>query len=455
MIFRLVDFLLWLIAGAVLALLIGTSFALTADPFLLALSGALFGALSWAIFNAIRAGRVLIWLRGEGDPRSAPQVGGIWGEVTQRTRRLLKQHLQNTQASDQRLDDFLSAIQVSPNGVLLLDANGQIEWCNATAAEHFGLDAKADVSQHIGNLVRDPLFTAYLTEGDFTHDVKIAGKNNSHARPCRLAVQIHPYGLGRKLMLSNDITAVELSELMRRDFVANVSHEIRTPLTVLSGFVESLQTLPLDDNERGKYLGLMAQQAYRMETLVNDLLILSRLEGSPSPLTDTWLKASALMVICAQEARSLSDVLSLSNPGVGFGQNMAQNFVFEVSPVLEIAGGQTELLSAMSNLINNAVRYTPMGGQIQVVFQLTEHGKAMFSVTDTGSGIAPEHISRLTERFYRVDTSRSRESGGTGLGLAIVKHVVQRHGGELVIKSIVGKGSTFSFTLPAHRVRIA
>lgn len=455
MIFRLIDFVVWQLAGVAIALLIRASLAFTFafDVFLLAFIGALCGSLCWALFNVMRANRVLTWLKKGGDPRVAPELGGIWGEVAQRTRRLLKQHVQNTQTSDQRLDDFLSAIQVSPNGVLLLDANGQIEWCNSTAADHFGLDAKADVSQHIGNLVRDPLFAAYLSADDFSHDVKIDGKNNSQPRPCRLAVQIHPYGFGRKLMLSNDITAVELSELMRRDFVANVSHEIRTPLTVLSGFVESLQTLPLGDLERSKYLDLMAQQAHRMETLVNDLLILSRLEGSPAPLTDTWLSASALMRVCEQEAKSLSNVLSLSLATSGAGQNAAQDFVFDVSPSLEIAGSQTELLSAMSNLVNNAVRYTPMGGQIWVTFPVTEQGKATFSVRDTGPGIAPEHLSRLTERFYRVDTSRSRESGGTGLGLAIVKHVVQRHGGELTIESTLCKGSTFSFTLPAHRVR--
>ena len=454
MIFRLINFLLWQLVGAALILLAGVSFALHADPYLLTLCGAVLGGLSWAVFNAIRAGRVLIWLRAEGDPKAVPELSGIWGEVTQRMRRLLKQHLQNIETSDKRLQDFLSAIQVSPNGVLLLDADGRIEWCNATAADHFGLDATADVSQHIGNLVRDPVFAAYLSEGDFNHDVKISGKNNSHTRPCRLAVQIHPYGSGRKLMLSNDITAVELSELMRRDFVANVSHEIRTPLTVLSGFVESLQTLPLNEGEREKYLGLMAQQAHRMETLVNDLLILSRLEGSPLPLTDVWLKVDELMLICEQEAKSLSDVLNLSTfvPG---GIQTKQRFIFEAHPLLEIAVVRAELLSAMSNLVNNAVRYTPMGGQIRVVFQTTEQGKASFSVTDTGSGIASEHLSRLTERFYRVDTSRSRESGGTGLGLAIVKHVVQRHGGELTIESTLGKGSTFSFALPVHRVRVA
>ena len=441
--------------GAALALLVGASFELRADYYLLALCGACLGGLSWAVLNAIRAGQVLIWLKAEGDPKATPQLNGVWGEVTQRIRRLLKQYLQNTDASDKRLQDFLSAIQASPNGVLILDAEGRIEWCNATAADHFGLDATADVYQHIGNLVRDPVFAAYLSEGDFKRDVKISGKNNSHTRPCRLAVQIHPYGLGRKLMLSNDITAVELSELMRRDFVANVSHEIRTPLTVLSGFVESLQTLPLNEGEREKYLGLMAQQAHRMETLVNDLLILSRLEGSPLPVTDVWLKVAELMLICEQEAKSLSDVLNLSTFVPGGGIQAKQSFIFEAHPLLEIAGVRAELLSAMSNLINNAVRYTPMGGQIRVVFQLTEQGKASFSVTDTGSGIASEHLSRLTERFYRVDTSRSRESGGTGLGLAIVKHVVQRHGGELTIESTLGKGSTFSFALPVHRVRVA
>lgn len=450
MIWRLMGVFVWQLAGAATLSLAGLWFAFGFDPIVLALTGAIGGGFVWVLLHLMRASRVLTWLR-DGDLGAAPQCGGVWGEATDRTRRLLRQHVQNNLASEKRLEDFLSAIQASPNGVLLLDANGQIEWCNSTAAEHFGLDVQTDVSQHIGNLVRDPVFTAYVSTGDYSHEVKITGKNSSYARPCRLAVRIHPYGMGRKLMLSNDITAVELSELMRRDFVANVSHEIRTPLTVLSGFVESLQTLSLNAVERTKYLGLMAQQAHRMQTLVSDLLTLSRLEGSPTPQTDRWFSASSLLAACEQEARSLSDVLSLSTTPSG----PRQELTFEVSPCLEVAGSQTELLSAMSNLINNAVRYTPMGGEIHVTFQLMEHGKATFTVQDTGPGIAPEHLSRLTERFYRVDTSRSRESGGTGLGLAIVKHVVQRHGGELGIESTVGTGSTFSLTLPAHRVRLS
>lgn len=448
MLWRLFGVMVWQLAGAAVVLFAGTQFAFGIDPVLLALIGALFGGFCWVSLLLMRASRVLTWLR-NGDLSAAPQLAGVWGEATDRTRRLLRQHIQNIQASEKRLEDFLSAIQASPNGVLLLDAKGQIEWCNLTAANHFGLDAQSDVEQHIGNLVRDPVFAAYFAAGDYTHEIAIAGKNSSYTRPCRLAVQIHAYGMGRKLMLSNDVTALELSELMRRDFVANVSHEIRTPLTVLGGFVETLQTLHLGEEERSKYLALMAQQAQRMQTLVNDLLTLSKLEGSPNPLMDTWFSADSLVKICEQEARSLSDVLSLSEVSAGARQVL----VFEVSPHLELAGSQTELLSAMSNLVNNAVRYTPLGGTIHVSFQLIAHGKAAFKVQDTGLGIAPEHLSRLTERFYRVDTSRSRESGGTGLGLAIVKHVVQRHGGELAIESIIGKGSTFCFILPAHRVR--
>lgn len=448
MIWRLFGVFVWQLAGAAIVSFVGSWFAFGSDPILLALTGAICGGLGWVLLHLMRASRVLAWLR-DGDLSTAPQLGGVWGEATDRTRRLLRQHVQNTQASDRRLNEFLSAIQASPNGILLLDANGQIEWCNLTAADHFGLDAQADVSQHIGNLVRDPMFVAYYSAGNYTHEITIAGKNSSFARPCRLSVQIHPYGSGRKLLLSRDVTALELSELMRRDFVANVSHEIRTPLTVLSGFVETLQTLPLNETERSQYLGLMAQQAQRMQTLVSDLLTLSKLEGSPTPLSDTWFSASSLVATCEQEARSLSDLLNLSMVTSGGNHTLK----FAVPAHLELAGSQTELLSAMSNLVNNAVRYTPLGGTICVSFELIEQGRAVFTVQDTGPGIAPEHLPRLTERFYRVDTSRSRESGGTGLGLAIVKHVVQRHGGELRIESIVGKGSTFSFTLPANRVR--
>ena len=449
MILRLIGMFVWQLLGAAFVLALRAQFNFDVNTTLLGLAGAIFGGWCWSIFNLARASLVLSWLR-NGEINAVPHVRGVWGEVTDRVRRLLRQHVQNIELSDKRLHDFLSAIQASPNGVLLLDANGQIEWCNQTAAEHFGLDVKADVSQHVGNLVRDPLFAAYFSSGDYSHEITIAGNTGNFARPCRIAIQIHPYGMGRKLMLSHDVTSIELSDLMRRDFVANVSHEIRTPLTVLSGFIETLQTLPLNAEEQIRYLDLMAQQAFRMQTLVSDLLILSKLEGSPSPSGDIWLNASSLMKICEQEARSLSAVLSLSDDSSGRNQM----FVFSVPPNLELAGSQTELLSGMSNLINNAVRYTPLDGSIHVAWKICEAGKAEFAVQDTGAGVAPEHLSRLTERFYRVDTSRSRESGGTGLGLAIVKHVVQRHGGELRIESTLGKGSNFAFSMPAHRVRL-
>ena len=230
---------------------------------------------------------------------------------------------------------------------------------------------------------------------------------------------------------------------MRRDFVANVSHEIRTPLTVLSGFIETLQTLPVNEADRARYLTLMGQQSQRMQTLVNDLLTLSRLEGSPFPDTHHWATTSALLVQCEQDARALSVVL----------KTQASHIKFDNGPACEIAGVQSELYSAMSNLVTNAVRYTPVPGTVHVRWTVLPDGRGEFVVKDTGPGIAPEHLPRLTERFYRIDRSRSRETGGTGLGLAIAKHVAQRHGAELKIQSEPGQGSQFSIVFPAVRVR--
>ena len=245
-------------------------------------------------------------------------------------------------------------------------------------------------------------------------------------------------------MISRDVTAVQLAEAMRRDFVANVSHEIRTPLTVLSGFVETMQSLPLAEEERVKYLGMMSQQAQRMQTLVSDLLTLSRLEGSPAPGQGDWVEASELLSHVVQEARGLSAAIAKPE----------HDIVVAPFEPLKVSGARTELLSAMSNLLSNAVRYTPGGGVITVGWRIREtDGWGEFFVSDSGQGIAAEHLPRLTERFYRVDRSRSRETGGTGLGLAIVKHVVQRHGGQMDVESEIGKGSSFVIALPPVRVR--
>ncbi len=410
--------------------------------------GAWCGAALWMALDTWRAQRLMKVLRT--DPAGLSSRGaGIWGELSDRIRKLLREREQQTNLAKERLQEFLAAIQASPNGVILLDEQGRIEWCNQTAAGQFGIDAERDMLQHLANLVRDPAFVAYLASWNYSRDVIIDATHARHGpanHPVRVSVQVHPYAGNRRMLLTRDITSLEQAEAMRRDFVANVSHEIRTPLTVLAGFVETLQNLPLDAEERSRYLALMAQQSHRMETLVNDLLTLSRLEGSAAPTFGHWTRARALLVQCEDEGRGLSARLA---PKLG------HRLTFAVEGDAEIAGAATELQSALSNLLSNAIRYTPGGGEIEVTWKQLADGRSEYAVRDTGPGIAAEHIPRLTERFYRVDRSRSRETGGTGLGLAIVKHVAQRHGAEFKIESTVGKGSRFALIFPTARLRPA
>ena len=418
------------------------SFADFKDASVPLLLAALVGAYLWLALDAVRGLHLLRWLRA-GDMQQPSPGRGLWAEVADRVRRVVRTHERALAEGERRLQEFLAAIQASPNGVVLLDADCRIEWFNQTASSHFGLDAQRDMLQHFGNLVRDPVFAAYYAAKNFDREVLMAGRDHGGGVQVMLSVHLHVYGEGRSLLLSRDVTAVEQAEAMRRDFVANVSHEIRTPLTVLAGFVETLQTLPLPEDQRSRYLALMAQQAQRMQTLVSDLLTLSRLEGSPPPPADDWVSVALLMAQCEQDAHDLSMVL----------WGTAQSLHFQFDPGLEIAGSTVELHSAMSNLIGNAIRYSPVDKPIDVRFVTTAAGGLMFRVVDKGQGIAAEHIPRLTERFYRVDRSRSRETGGTGLGLAIVKHVAQRHGAALSIDSTPGKGSRFSIAFPPQRVR--
>lgn len=436
--FRLFSFLVLQVAGIGL----GWYASHSGDSWFGALAGALIAGYLWILMDLLRGARLLRWLR-NGEYSEISMGAGAWAEVADRVRRLVRARERAIADSDSRLQDFLAALQASPNGVVLLDGQGRIEWFNSMAADHFGFDPRRDMLQHFGNLVRDPAFASYYALRDFRLDVVMPGREHSSAKPVQLAVQLHPYGEGRSLLLSRDITAVEQAEAMRRDFVANVSHEIRTPLTVLAGFVETLQTLDLNETERTRYLALMAQQAERMQTLVHDLLMLSKLEGSPLPPAADWVGIGRLMAQCEQEANDLSHHLG----------NVSQDIVFHSEADFELAGSDSELHSAMFNLIGNAVRYTPAGKRIDVRWQRRADGAAVFSVVDAGPGIAPEHIPRLTERFYRVDRSRSRDTGGTGLGLAIVKHVAQRHGAELVIQSTPGRGSSFTLNFQPHRVR--
>ncbi|MEY2618173.1 MAG: hypothetical protein RL522_1175 [Pseudomonadota bacterium] len=439
MLFRIVIFMLVLLTGAVLGAMLAGQWG--------AALGVILAAVTWFVADLLRGLRVERWLRHlDGGPDEArfPSMSGLWGDIAQWARRALRASERRTVQAQARLDAFLSAIQASPNGVVLLDAEDRIAWCNQTAADHLGFDAQRDAMQRVLNLVRDPAFVAYLQSADPSQALVIAGRGHTATSPRRVSVQLHPYGEGRRMLLSRDVTVMEQAEAMRRDFVANVSHEIRTPLTVMSGFVETLQNLRLDEAERTRYLGLMATQAHRMQALVNDLLTLSRLEGTPLPRGQEWLPAASLLATCEQEARGLVQVL-----------HKDQDLHFEADPGLLVAVEAPEWASAMSNLVANAIRYTPARGRVEVRWGLLPDGCAEFSVRDTGEGIAPEHLPRLTERFYRVDRSRSRETGGTGLGLAIVKHVVQRHGGELRIESIVGVGSTFTLRLPASRVSVS
>ncbi len=392
------------------------------------------GLIGWLLLDELRAARLLRWIRSASD-REAPRAAGLWGELAYRTERAVRGQERALALERQRLTQFLSGIEASPNGVLLLDADDQITWCSLVAADHLGLDAERDRHQPITNLVRVPEFVGYLKSRVWGDAIRF----NLPGRPDVLSVTVRGYGDDHKLVLSQDISELLRNDLMRRDFVANVSHEIRTPLTVLAGFLETMDNLPLAEAERRRVQTLMRQQTTRMQLLVSDLLTLAQLEGSPRPQVDQWVPVGELM------QRVLADAQSLSA-----GRHRLHLHGLDRST---LAGAETELQSALGNLLTNAVRYTPEGGRIDLSWQTHAEGAGELTVRDTGIGIAREHLPRLTERFYRIDGSRSRETGGTGLGLAIVKHVMQRHGGTLEISSAPGKGSCFSLRFPSGRVR--
>ncbi|MDE2367453.1 MAG: phosphate regulon sensor histidine kinase PhoR [Burkholderiales bacterium] len=423
--------LMLVVIGSLVGLLVG---AIAGQAVTGVLAGGLFVVAGIVMRDSWRGQNLMGWLRGPLD-EPAPRHAGFWGELSYRTEKALRTREAQARQERDRLAQFLSAIEASPNGVLMLDADDQIDWCNSVAAEHFGLDPERDRRQRVTNLVRSPAFVAHLQAGQYDDAVTFAGPLGRTT----LSVLVRPYGEGMKLVLTQDITERERTEAMRRDFVANVSHEIRTPLTVVAGFIETLSTLRLSEPERQRVLALMAQQTDRMQALVGDLLTLAKLEGSPNPAADGWLSMAAVM------KRASSDAITLS----------AGRHPIEVSggEDAELAGSEPELHSAIANLLHNAVRYTPDGGRIQMRWQWRADGGAELVVIDSGIGIAREHLPRLTERFYRVDGSRSRDTGGTGLGLAIVKHVAHRHGGEIVIQSEPGKGSTFKLQFPAWRLR--
>jgi two-component system phosphate regulon sensor histidine kinase PhoR len=338
----------------------------------------------------------------------------------------------------QTIERFASAAQAIPDGMVVLDRDDRIRWSNPSAQALLGLDPKRDVGAPIANLARQPEFVGYLERGDYSNAVTITSQRDV---PLTLSLQIVPFGAEEKLLIVRDITQLEAVARMRRDFIANVSHELKTPLTVVAGFLETMQDLELEPRQRDRYLALMAEQARSMQRLVDDLLTLSALESEQNAPAESEFAVAPLLLELSADARSLSG----RRHRIGVGDIDAATLV----------GSRDELASAFGNLVSNAVRYTPEGGAITLAWRMEPDGTGVFTVTDSGIGIAPEHLPRLTERFYRVDRSRSRATGGTGLGLSIVKHVLLRHQAELAIDSEPGRGSTFSVRVPARRVRRA
>ena len=402
--------------------------------------GALLAALFFSMFMLINLALHLrqlealdYWLA-DSDQRIVPNGSGLWEEVFTRLNRMVRQHRKEHEQRVAALQHMEQATSALPEGVAILDEAYHIEWCNPLAERHFGLDCKRDIGQQITYLARQPEFVQYLALHEFSEPLVLCGARQNGLT---LSIKLIHYGDNKLLLISRDITHLERIETMRRDFVANVSHELRTPLTVVNGFVETLHDMPnLENSMARRALHLMGEQMYRMEQLVDDLLTLSKLEDTLNALQEEAVDVARLLRTLHQEGQSLSA-----------GKHTLR---LELASSCALLGNADELRSAFGNLISNAIRYTPHGGEILVSWH--EQGEQpVFSVQDSGIGISPQHIPRLTERFYRVDRSRSRETGGTGLGLAIVKHIVSRHKARLEIVSEEGKGSTFSIVFSSSR----
>ena len=366
------------------------------------------------------------------DPKSAklPDGWGEWTPVFSRLYRLRRDDEKNQAELTEWLARFRQAMHLLPDGVVIMDDVLFLEWCNPAAEEHLGLRHDRDKGMRVTNLVRSPDFMDYLILGRYDQPLTL------NFRGRKLVVHIIPFENRRQILVTHDITETQRAEMMRRDFIANASHELRTPLTVIAGFLEIAASMELDAETRAAHLKLMTEQSHRMQHLIEDMLTLSRLESVDHPMRPEHVNIPALLEQVLHEARALSG-----------GKH-------EISLELhggDVMGNMDELHSAFGNLASNAVRYTPAGGTIKLRWEDTPTG-VQFQVQDTGIGINPEHISRLTERFYRVDKSRSRETQGTGLGLAIVKHVLLRHSGKLNISSEAGQGSTFTVSLPKSLV---
>ena len=422
----------WILASiAAASVLFG---ALTGRPFLVAAIG--FGLYIVATLRHLR--QLHRWLldRQSGD---IPDAGGLWGDVFDELYRGAKQTRRREAQLSEMLTRFQSAASAMPDAVAIVSRAGEIEWANPAAERLLGIRYPQDRGMRLLNLLRHPDFAHYLHKGEYSEPIEIESPESDQIY---LSVQITPFGSHQQLVIGRDVTQLARLEQMRRTFVANVSHELRTPLTVLGGYVETLRQIEkIRPEDLRKHLTVMHEQSARMQRLVDDLLTLSKLETSPARTQDETVDVPALLAGLKEQAEILS----------GESRHIV---TLEADPDLKLLGSREELTSAFLNLINNAIRYTPAGGTVRLTWR-ARNGGAEFIVADSGEGIAPEHVPHLTERFYRVDTGRSRASGGTGLGLSIVKHVLLRHDARLDIDSELGRGSAFTCVFPPARTQFA
>ncbi|MEC8898518.1 MAG: phosphate regulon sensor histidine kinase PhoR [Pseudomonadota bacterium] len=400
------------------------------------LYGLLVGLVAYLWWTLVQARRLYQWLGNPSASDEAPQSIGLWGDIFDSLHKLHQNHLMTQDRLRARINRVQESTNAMRDGVIMTDARGAMEWWNGSAEYLLGFRRSTDQGQYIHNLIRNPAFKAYFDTRDYREPLEI----NSPAKPhIHLQIQISLFGDDDRLIVAKDVTRLYQLEQMRRDFVGNVSHEMRTPLTVISGYLETL--VDHGDELPAKWrraINTMAAQASRMEALITDLILLSRIETGEHTVDDTLTDVDALLNQICHDARALSG-------------DKGHQITVQISDHRLLQGDESQLRSAFSNLVFNAVKYTPAGGAITVAWSTNRDG-AHLSVKDTGIGIDPIHIPRLTERFYRADPSRHKDTGGTGLGLAIVKHVLINHDGNLEIRSKVGEGSEFICHFPRERL---
>jgi two-component system phosphate regulon sensor histidine kinase PhoR len=389
--------------------------------------GAVFIYLLWHLYHL----RLLIrWVDNSSVqlPFSTP---GIWGYVYYRLEVRRRKSASRKKQIGRLLKEFKASTRALPDATIVLNREFHIQWLNKAAQLLLGV-RKTDAGQPVTNLIRHPDLQHYLDAGKFDMPLQLHLKSNGDSR---LSLRVVPYGQQQYLLLARDVTEQHRIELMRRDFIANASHELRTPLSVLQGSIEQLEAGVGGNPELEKPLARMKHQSQRMMSILKDLLTLARLESRQDTGQQQAVSLSAVVAEVIEEARAASEYQG------------GHHFKLDIAEQVQIRGQHEDLYAAMSNLVMNAVHYTPAGGDITVALRAVPAG-VRFEVADTGVGILPQHLARLTERFYRVDVGRSREAGGTGLGLSIVKHVLERYGSRLEISSRPGAGSIFAFTLP-------